>query len=92
MTQACGPCQRVNVHLYIVSSVATVILISICLWRDTRIQCNQVSDVKQWTPVDEAYGEKMTIRRCFALEAVLMQIFVMSACTSDSKEVFLKLD
>ncbi len=40
--------------------------------RNTRFQHNQV--LNEWTPVGGAYGEKKTIRRCLALEAVFMQM------------------
>ncbi len=54
-------------------------------------QRDQESAVSSWTPVGGAYAEKETIRRCLALEAVLMQMFVHMTC-SDPNEPFLELD
>ncbi len=61
-----------NAHLYIVSSadkIAAVIVISICFWhwRNTHIQCNQVSAVKRLN----ASGRGLCL--CLPLEAVFMQ-------------------
>ncbi len=76
-------CQKVNAHLYTVSSVdkiAAGIVISICFWCDTPVQLDQVSAISSWMPVGGAYGEKKTIRRCVVLEAVFMQMFVALWC------------
>ncbi len=61
-TQACGLCQKVNAHLYTVSSVdkiTAVIVISICFWRDAIM-----SVVSGWTSVGGAYVNALLWRRC----------------------------
>ncbi len=92
-TKAYGRCQKVNMHLYTVSSVdkiaaVIVILYLLLTWRDATlafsvIKCQPLAAECQW---GGAYGEKMTIRRLFCRSVYANDcVQVMSPCPSDLK-------